>query len=132
MNLGAAERLASANDPKSVAALEAQSADPAVRKAVAEQFGRLLMQRILQNGDGEAIAMTGGAGGNIVNALFADTITKAAMSGDRLGLADLLFRSLAAAPTAAAPAATVAAAASGFPLAPYWQGGGLRPLSSGG
>jgi flagellar protein FlgJ len=59
------------------------------------------------------------------------------MSGDKLGLADLLFRSIEAkrqltadrakdGPQTAPSAAP--AASEGFALAPYWQGGGVRPL----
>src|SRR5579884_3945934 len=133
MDLGTAERLASVVDSHSVSALEGRRDDPSVRKAVAEQFGTLLLERVMQNGDGEALAMTGGAGGSLVNALFAKTIAETAMSGDRLGLADLLFRSLAAAPRAAAAVPTAAAPPShGLSLSPYWQMGGLRPLAAAG
>ncbi len=149
MDLATAERLASAADPQAISALQAHRGNPAVAKAVAEQFGTLLMQRIMQNGDGQALAMAGGTGGNIVNALFANTVAQAAMSGDRLGLADILFRSMeakqkpAASGTGTGPAApatpqqpaTVFSAlppsGSGFPLSPYWQAHGMRPLAGG-
>lgn len=147
MDLGTAERLASATDPQAIAALQAHRRNPAVAKAVAEQFGTLLMQRVMQNGGGEALAMTGGTGGNIVNAMFANTIAQAAMSGDRLGLADILFRAMAAkgGPGAAGAGAGPATPAtpqppapsvpvppgSGFPLSPYWRAHGMRPLAGG-
>jgi flagellar protein FlgJ len=133
MDLATAERLASVVDANSVSALQGRRDDPAVKKAVAEQFGTLLLERVLQNGDGEALAMAGGTGGSIVNALFAKTMAETAMSGDRLGLADLLFRSIAAAAPPHAAEAPVAPAAAplsrGFPLSPYWQMGGMRPLA---
>lgn len=87
--------------------------------------------------------MTGGTGGNVVNALFANTIAQTAMSGDRLGLADILFRSMMAkqAPVSNGagtamratpqPSATASSAAppqgDGFPLSPYWRAQGMRP-----
>ncbi|HTV88290.1 MAG TPA: hypothetical protein VME41_04665, partial [Stellaceae bacterium] len=142
MDLQAAERIAGVSDPNAIMALQKQSGDPAVGKAVAEQFGTLLMERALQNADGSALAMASGVGSNVVNSMFAGTIAQTAMSGDRLGLADLLFRSMtakqsaagghaaAAAPAAAPHAmpATGTAAGPGLPLSPYWQDHGLRPL----
>jgi flagellar protein FlgJ len=136
VDLRTAERLAFVADPKAVAALEARRDDPAVAKAVAEQFGTLLLQRVMRDGGGQALAMAGGTGGDVVNTLFADTIAQTAMSGDRLGLADMLFRAIAATQPAAArqPASPPPAALPpyhGFPLSPYWQAGGLRPLAHG-
>jgi flagellar protein FlgJ len=151
LDLATAERLTSPADPKGLAALKRQSNDPAAAKAVAGQFGAMLMQGVMQGSDGKSIAMAGEeAGGNIVNALFASTMSQAAMSGDKLGLADLLFRSIeakqqaagsgdrageaaAAAPETQRSGAAVAAkpaSAEGLPLAPYWQGNGLRPLTA--
>lgn len=149
MDLATAERLTSIADPKGLSALKKQSNDPAAAKAVAGQFGALLMQGVMQGSDGAAIAMAGdGVGGNIVSALFANTISQAAMSGDKLGLADMIFRSIEAKQQAAAggaedrtPASVPQAArpqtspspayasADGFALAPYWQYNGLRPLA---
>lgn len=140
MNLDAAERLIPASTPEALPALPARPADPAAARAVAEQFGTLLMQRLMQNGDGRALAMAGGTGGNIVNAMFAHTIAQAAMSGDKLGLADLLFRSMEAKqppPDAAgagpqpAPLSSALPMGSGFPLSPYWRAHGMRPLGAG-
>lgn len=110
MDLSAAERLTASADPKAIAALQQQSDNPAVAKAVAGQFGTLLMQRLMQDADGEALGMADGIGGNIVNQMFAGTMSQAAMSGDQLGLADLLFRSMAAKQSAASGAAGGAAA----------------------
>jgi flagellar protein FlgJ len=148
VDLATAERLSSAADPKGLSALKKQSDDPAVAKTVAGQFGALLMQSVMQGSDGAAIAMAGnGIGGNIVSALFANTISQAAMSGDKLGLADMLFRSIEAkqhaatgaedrapgavpqAPTPQTAAPLAHASADGFALAPYWQDSGLRPLA---
>jgi flagellar protein FlgJ len=108
------------------------------------------MQGMMQSANGEAIPIAGdGVGGNVVNALFASTVSQAAMSGDKLGLADILFQSIEAKqhPEAAstqtgqsagalrtqhsadAPA-TAPTSPKGFPLSPYWEGNGLRPLGS--
>jgi peptidoglycan hydrolase FlgJ len=147
MDLAAAERLAATSDPKAVASLQKHNRDPAVAKAVAEQFGALLLQRMMQGDDGRALAMADGTGSDIVNAMFAQTMAETAMSGDRLGLANLLFRTMEAkqrspsgadvgAPTASeppadAPTAGVPAAARDFPLAAYWRANGRRPLGAG-
>jgi Rod binding domain-containing protein len=155
LDLATAERLISVSDPKGLSALRQQSDDPAAAKAVAGQFGALLMQGMMQSANGEALPIAGdGVGGNVVNALFASTVSQAAMSGDKLGLADILFRSIEAKQhpeaastqtgqsagaartqhspvpptTAPAPATT---SPKGFPLSPYWEGNGMRPLGSG-
>jgi flagellar protein FlgJ len=149
MDLQGAERLMSMADPKGLSALKRQSKDPAAAKVVASQFGAFLMQGVMQGSDGEAMAMAGGGpGANIVSALFANTVAQAAASHDKLGLADLLFRSIEAKqhpgstggqPTQAAdsaqpaqnsaqPRPVVSATVSSLPLAPYWQGNGSRPL----
>jgi len=149
LDLATAERLTSAADPKGLSALKKQANDPAAAKAVAGQFGALLMQGVMQGSDGAAVSMAGdGIGSNIVNALFANTISQAAMSGDKLGLADMLFRSMQAkqhaeaaggqgpqaapVPQTPQPAAAplTAQTSAGYPLAPYWQGNGLRPLAA--
>ena len=151
MDLTTAERLISVSDPKGVSALRQQSNDPAAAKAVAGQFGALLMQGMMQSGNGEAIPIAGdGIGGNVISGLFASMVSQAAMSGDKLGLADILFRSIeakqhpeaagsqtgqlasGASPTQHSTDApqTVPTSAKGFPLSPYWDGNGLRPLGS--
>jgi peptidoglycan hydrolase FlgJ len=143
MDLQAAERIANAADPGAIMALQKNNGDPAVKTAVAEQFGTLLMERVLQQADGSAMPMSSGVGSGVVNSMFAGTLAQTAMSGDRLGLADLLFRSMtakqsgggaepaAAATAASAPAASGTSAARGLPLSPYWQDHGLRPLGGG-
>jgi peptidoglycan hydrolase FlgJ len=151
LDLATAERLISVSDPKALSALHKQSDDPVTAKAVAGQFGALLMQGMMQNGNGGAIPIAGdGVGANVVSALFASTISQAAASGDKLGLADILFRSIEAKqhpastdgqagrptggvtppqhPTGAQ--STAPASPNGFSLSPYWQGNGLRPLGS--
>ena len=150
MDLQTAERLISASDPKGLSALKKQSSDPAAAKAVAGQFGAMLMQGMMQGSDGDSIAMAGGGvGSNIVSSLFASTVSQAAASGDKLGLADALFRSIETkqhfataggqqiqAASAVAPAAhsspvpvSVPLSSGGFPLTPYWQVNGSRPLA---
>jgi flagellar protein FlgJ len=151
LDLATAERLISVADPKALSALHKQSDDPVAAKAVAGQFGALLMQGMMQKGDGGTISIAGdGVGANVVNALFASTVSQAAASGDKLGLADILFRSIEAkqhpastdgqagpttggAPPLQHPAgapSTALASPNGFSLSPYWQGNGLRPLGS--
>jgi flagellar protein FlgJ len=152
MDLSAAQRLATMPDPKSVTSLLNRSNDPAVAKAVAQQFSSLLMRQVMQQADGTALPMADGVGGEIVNSMFANTIGQAASAHEKLGLADLLLRSLAVkeaqasggtpSPTAgaaASPAATTCpvvasspSSTTGFALGPYWQGNGLRPLGGGG
>jgi flagellar protein FlgJ len=149
VDLQSAERLIAMSDPKGLSALKRQSSDPAAAKAVAGQFGAFLVQGVMQGSDGEAMAIAGGGvGANIVSALFANTVAQAATSGDKLGLADLLFRSIEAKqhpgstgsqpnqtadtaqqmPISTAPRSSGPAAAGSFPLAPYWQGNGSRPV----
>jgi flagellar protein FlgJ len=150
LDLTTAERLASASDPKALSALKNRGNDPVAAKAVAGQFAALLMQNVMQGSDGAAMPVAGGGvGGNIVSGLFASTLSQAASSGDKLGLAHMLFRSIEAKQQAAAGndgdqasgkhAAAVRAdrqgapglgAASGFSLNPYWHGNGLRPFAS--
>jgi flagellar protein FlgJ len=149
LDLATAERLISVSDPKGLPTLKKHSSDPTAAKAVAGQFGALLMQGVMQNSYGDTIPMTGGGvGGNIVSALFTNTVSQAAMSGDKLGLADVLFRSIEAKQQAATsmasppnlkggsavppqPGATAAPVSpAGLPLSPYWQHGGVRPFGS--
>jgi flagellar protein FlgJ len=145
MDAKLAVSLASSIDPKALASLQNRNNDPAVAKAVAGQFGAFLMQGMLQEGDGTALSMAGGTGGPAVNAMFASAMSRYAMSGDKLGLADMIYRSTAgktqdAAPQtgAAAPAQALTAPAgnkaspsppeSGLSLMPYRLGNGHRPL----
>ena len=151
MDLTTAERLASASDPKALSALKNRGNDPVAAKAVAGQFAALLMQNVMQGSDGAAMPVAGGGvGGNIVSGLFASTLSQTASSGDKLGLAHMLFRSIEAKQQAAAPAMTAikprantllrcaqigkalpgTGQHAGFPLSPYWHGNGLRPFAS--
>ncbi len=150
MDLTTAERLASASDPKALSTLKNRGNDPVAAKAVAGQFAALLMQNVMQGSDGAMPVAGGGVGGNIVSGLFASAISRTAASGDKLGLANMLFRSIEA-----RERATVAGndgnqtsgknsfavrtdqqahrgseAARGFSLSPYWQVNGLRPFAS--
>jgi peptidoglycan hydrolase FlgJ len=137
-------------DPKAIATLKGQQNDPAAARAVAGQFAALLWQNVMQGSDGAALSMAGdGVGGSIVSGLFATTISQAVASGDRFGLADMLFRAIEAkdrAGVAATPAradtgraagarhavAPAPAAARGLSLGPYWRGQGARPFAPGG
>ena len=148
--------MAAIADPKGVSGLVNRGRDPAAAKAVAQQFGALLMQNLMQQTDGTALPIAGGVGGGGVNTMFASTMGRAAMSGERLGLTDMLLRSIqqkqrqagggtadgqaadgqAVSPSGANAPATAtgmpSAPGGGFPLLPYWQGHGLRPLGMGG
>lgn len=128
MDLAFAERLAAAADPKAVATLQKARRDPAVAKAVAEQFGALLLQQMMQDAGGAALPMTGGAGAGVVNQMFASTMAQAAASGDRLGLADLLLRSMRRAAARPADGSAAAPPAGGLSLSPYWRDRGARPF----
>jgi len=133
MEASAARWLAASSDPKGVAGLLRHSSDPKSARAAAQQFGALLMQTLMQQSDGSGIPMVEGAGAGVVNAMFAGTVGKVAMSGEKLGLADLLLRSIeqkqrqAEGVPAAAPPAAAAAPGGGLPLAAYWRAGGRRP-----
>jgi peptidoglycan hydrolase FlgJ len=150
VDLGTAERLISAADPKSLSALKNRGNDPVAAKAVAGQFEALLVQNIMEGSDGSAIPIAGdGMGGNMVSSLFANAISQAVASGDKHGLADLLFRSIEAkqgltraegqangsvAPVPAGSSAVTGIAPSqqrhGLALGPYWQDNGLRPQAA--
>lgn len=155
MDLTTAERLASSADPKGIAALKHHKNDPAAARAVAGQFSALLLQNVMQE-SGAALSMGGdGVGGNVVSGLFASAISEAAASGGKLGLADMLFRSIEAKEKAASggsaahataggttrfaadspraagshSASRNGAAPRGLALGPYWQANGARPGS---
>ena len=151
MDLNTAERLISATDPKSLTVLKNQGNNPVTARAVAGQFTALLVQNIMQGSDGTALPMAGdGMGANIVSGLFANTISQTVASGDKRGLADLLFRSIEAkqglsgaedqgngsTPPGPAGSSALASAASsharhGLSLGPYWLDAGLRPPAAG-
>jgi len=136
MDASVAQSLASGIDPTAIAALKGHPNDPAVRRAVANQFGAMLMENLMRNADGSALSMVDGVGSDTVNTLYANVMSQVAASSNQLGFADMLLQSMpkAAPPPAAtgampaspttAPATTPgpAAAGPGFSLQQYWQG----------
>ena len=140
MDLGIAQTLAAASGANDLAGLKKVATDnPAAMRKVAQQFGALLMQNLMRQSDGTALPMVSGAGSDVVNQMFAGTISRATMSNDKTGLTDLLVRSLQKKQqqangdsSDAAPAAPSTTAPSGnsFPLGPYWQNNGVRPLAA--
>lgn len=135
MDATIAQSLASGIDPTAIGALKGQSNDPAVRRAVAGQFGAMLMEGLMHNADGSPLSMVDGVGSDTVNALYANVMSQVAASSNQLGFADMLLQSMpkAATPPAAASAApapappapttsTPATAGAGFSLQQYWQG----------
>jgi flagellar protein FlgJ len=149
VDLPGAQFLASQTDPNTVAGMLKHTDSPTAAKAVAQQFSALLMQGMMQKPDGSAIGMVDGTGNGIVNSMFASTMAQQAAKGEHMGLTDLILRSIekkqslaagnartpangnAAPATSDTAALTTAAvpAASGFPLAAYWGGKGMRPLA---
>lgn len=143
MDATLAERLASSIDPKALAQLQSHSKDPAVGRAVAAQFGSYLMQGLLQDNSGKALPMAGGVGSGAVNAMFASVMGRAAMSGDQLGLADTIYKSIEKqqqqvdtrttkhpAPTPVPTHTNSVAPSHGISLSPYWQDHGHRPVGT--
>lgn len=137
MDLGVPQRLA-AVDGSQLDGLAAKPANPAGTRQAAQQFGALLMQNMLRQSDGNALPMAPGTGSDVVNQMFSTTISRAVMGHEKLGLTDLILHSIekkqqqAGESGAAADGVTGKAArpANSFPLAAYWQGGGLRPLAA--
>jgi peptidoglycan hydrolase FlgJ len=115
MDVDLAQRLAGSVDPKDLRSLQDRNGDPSVGRAVAEQFGSYLMQGLLQDSSGEAMGMASGTGSAAINSMFATVMSRAAMSNDKLGLADMIYNSMmskqgakpatAVAPTSASPPA---------------------------
>lgn len=135
MDAAVAQSLASGIDPTAIGALKGHPNDPAVRRAVAGQFGAMLMEGLMRNADGSPLSMVDGVGSDTVNALYANVMSQVAGSSNQLGFADMLLQSMpktasppaasgaqpappSPSPTTAAPAATGA----GFSLQQYWQG----------
>jgi peptidoglycan hydrolase FlgJ len=150
MDLGTAERLMSAPDPETLSALKDRQNDPVAAKAVAGQFAALFIKNVMQEADGDAIAIAGdGTGSNVVSDMFATAIAQTTASDGKLGLADMLFRAIEAKQQAAAGGDTPAPprappagarhgrstgshpAPQGLSLRPYRQDNGLRPLPPG-
>lgn len=141
MDLGVSQTLAATTGANDLSGLKKLATDnPAGMRKVAQQFGALLMQTLMRQSDGTALPMAGGTGSDMVNQMFAGTIGQAVMSNEKMGLTDMLVRSLqkkqdqanggAGDASAATTTAQAPAAATGFPLGPYWQGNGMRPLAA--
>jgi len=141
VELGVTQTLAATTGTSDLAGLKKLAANnPAGMRKVAQQFGSLLMQNLMRESDGTALPMVSGAGSGVVNQMFASTVGQAVMSSEKMGLTDMLVRSLqkkqqladggnGAAATQSAPT-KLASAGAGFPLAPYWANNGLRPLAA--
>ncbi|MGH6967857.1 MAG: glucosaminidase domain-containing protein [Stellaceae bacterium] len=138
MDASVAQSLASGIDPRAISALKAHPNDPSVRRAVANQFGAMLMEGMMRNADGSPLSMVGGVGGDTVSELYTNVMSQVAASSNQLGFADMLLQSMpkAAAGASTTGAATTTAAPSvpspitavpttamhGFSLLQYWQG----------
>jgi len=139
MDATVAQTLASGVNPTAIAALKAHPNDPAVRRAVAGQFGAMLMEGMMRNADGSPLSMVDGVGGDTVSELYTNVMSQVAASTDQLGFADMLLQSMpnggtgskgatslptatGAAAAPAAPLTSSAATAPGFSLLQYWQG----------
>lgn len=138
MNLNAAQTLAATTGTDDLARLKQLSATngPAAMRKVAQQFGALLMENLLQQSDGTGFPMVDGTGSDVVNQMFASTMSQAVMGNDKTGLTDLLLHALQkkqqqadGAPGGSTASVSEEASSSGFPLAPYWSGNGRRPLA---
>ena len=112
-------------------------------RKVAQQFGSLLMQNLMRRADGSALPMVdGGTGSDVVNQMFTGTISRAVMSNEKMGLTDLLLRSLqqkqqqangeasSNGSDASAASSKLTPTGGSFPLAAYWQNNGMRPLAA--
>ena len=133
MDSAVAQSLASGIDPTAIGALKGHPNDPAVRRAVAGQFGAMLMEGLMRNADGSPLSMVEGVGSDTINTLYANVMSQVAASSNQLGFADMLLQSMPKAttppaPNGAAPASpaaatsTPAAGGAGFSLQQYWQG----------
>jgi flagellar protein FlgJ len=138
MDLGVAQTLAATSGATDLAGLAKAANNPATARKAAQQFGALLMENLMRQADGTALPMVSGAGGDVVNQMFAGTISRAVMANDKMGLTDLLMHAMqkkqqqangdatATAATAPKPPAT----GNGLPLTAYWQANGMRPLAA--
>jgi len=141
VDLGVAQTLAAQTGTGDLASLQKTAANnPAAMRKVAQQFGSLLMQNLMRQSDSTPLPMVdGGAGSDVVNQMFAGTVSRAVMSNEKMGLTDLLLRSLQKKqqqagedPTGASATVSGKPASTGnsFPLDAYWQNNGLRPLAA--
>ena len=96
MDLGVAQTLAATGGANDLSGLKKTAVEnnPSAMRKVAQQFGSLLMQNLMREPDGTALPMVGGTGGEVVNQMFTGTISQAVMSHDKMGLTDLILRSL--------------------------------------
>ncbi|HTW53873.1 MAG TPA: glucosaminidase domain-containing protein [Stellaceae bacterium] len=144
MDLGVAQTLAATSGTNDLAGLKKIAAEnnPAAMRKVAQQFGSLLLQNLMRQPDGTALPMVGGTGGDVVNQMFTGTMSQAVMSNEKMGLTDIILRSLqkkqtqadggsGKTATAGAPSSnTGSPTGNGLPLGPYWLANGMRPLAA--
>jgi peptidoglycan hydrolase FlgJ len=140
VDLGVGQTLAATTGLDDLAGLKKIATDnPAATRKAAQQFGALLMQNLMRQSDGTALPMVGGAGSDVVNQMFAGTISRAVMSNEKMGLTDLLVHALQkkqqqatgnSSNTSLGSLPTTAATGNGLPLAGYWQNNGMRPLAA--
>jgi peptidoglycan hydrolase FlgJ len=138
VDLGVAQTVAVTSGTNDLAGLAKAANNPAAARKAAQQFGALLMQNVMRQSDGTALPMVGGTGSDVVNQMFSGTVSRAVMSNEKMGLTDLLLRSIEKKQQQAdGTAATISAASTrspatgnSFPLSAYWQGNGLRPLAA--
>src|SRR5690348_3680995 len=103
MDATIAQSLASGIDPTAIGALKGHPNDPAVRRAVAGQFGAMLMEGLMRNADGSPLSMVEGVGSDTINTLYANVMSQVAASSNQLGFADMLLQSMPKATTPPAP-----------------------------
>lgn len=138
MYLGTAQTLAAVSSANDLSGLKKAANDPAAARKVSQQFGALLMANLMRQSDGTALPFVSGAGSDVVNQMFASTISQAVVGHDNTGLTDLILRSIqkkqvanGEAPDASGPVnPKPAATGNGISLAAYWQAGGMRPLAA--
>jgi flagellar rod assembly protein/muramidase FlgJ len=139
VDLGVAQTLAVTSSSSDLAGLMKAANNPAAARKAAQQFGALMMENLMRQSDGTALPMVAGAGSDVVNQMFSGTVSRAVMSNEKMGLTDLLLRSIqkkqsqvGSDPADQTPPAAAKSPATGnsFSLAAYWQGNGMRPLSA--
>lgn len=129
MDAAIAQSLASGIDPTAISALKAHPNDPAVRRAVADQFGAMMMEGLMRNADGSPMSMVSGVGGDTVSTLYTNVMSQVAASSDQLGFADLLLKSMPAPPAATTTAPTAATTATGSVAPTHAPGAAMHGLS---
>ena len=138
MDLGVAQTLAATTGANDLAGLVKSASNPAMARKTAQQFGALLLENLMRQNDGTGLPMVSGPGGDVINQMFASTISRAVMGNERMGLTELLLRGMrqkqdqatgnsnASAATKVKPPVT----GNGMSLAAYWQASGMRPLAA--